>query len=79
MLTNNCVMAHYDPAVPTQLQVDANPVGLGAILTQTQQGVVRPVAYASRTPTIMECRYSKWRICYLVFPYQTLRPENGTL
>ncbi|CAB4030060.1 uncharacterized protein K02A2.6-like [Paramuricea clavata] len=39
MLTSDCVVAHYDPAAPTQLRVDASPVGLGAILTQTQQGV----------------------------------------
>ncbi len=52
-------MAHYDPAAPTQLRVDASPVGLGAILTQTQQGVVRPVAYASRTLTPVERRYSQ--------------------
>ena len=59
MLISDCVMAHYDPAAPTQLRVDASPVGLGAILTQTQQGVVRPVAYASRTLTPVERRYSQ--------------------
>ena len=59
MLTSDCVMAHYDPAAPTQLRVDASPVGLGAILTQTQLGVVRPVAYASRTLTAVERRYSQ--------------------
>jgi hypothetical protein len=41
------------------LRVDASPVGLGAILTQTQQGVVRPIAYASRTFTPVERRYSQ--------------------
>ena len=59
MLTSDCVMAHYDPAAPTQLRVDASPVGLGVILTQTQLGVVRPVAYASRTLTAVERRYSQ--------------------
>ena len=59
MLTSDCVMAHYDPAAPTQLRVDASPVGLGAILTQTQHGVVRPVAYASRTLTPVKRRYSQ--------------------
>ncbi|CAB4025058.1 Transposon Ty3-I Gag-Pol poly, partial [Paramuricea clavata] len=28
MLTRDCVMAHYDPAAPTQLRVDASPVEL---------------------------------------------------
>ena len=59
MLTSDCVMAHYDPAAPTQLRVDASPDGLGAILTQTQHGVVRPVAYASRTLTPVERHYSQ--------------------
>ena len=59
MLTSDCVMAHYHPAAPTQLRVDASPVGLGAILTQTQLGVVRPVAYASRTLTAVDRRYSQ--------------------
>ena len=58
-LTSESVMAHYDPTAPTHLRVDASPVGLGAILTQTQRGVVRPVAYASRTLTDVERRYSQ--------------------
>ncbi|KAK3752963.1 hypothetical protein QZH41_005120, partial [Actinostola sp. cb2023] len=52
-------MAHYDPAAETHLRVDASPVGLGAILLQCQDGVSRPVAYASRTLTDVERRYSQ--------------------
>lgn len=52
-------MAHHDPAVPTQLRVDACPVSPGAILTQTQQGVLGPVAYAGRTFTLVEKHYSQ--------------------
>ena len=59
MLTSDCVMAHYNPATPTQVRVDARPVSLGAILTQALQGVVRPVAYASRKLTAVERRYSQ--------------------
>ncbi|KAK3700539.1 hypothetical protein QZH41_000759 [Actinostola sp. cb2023] len=58
-LTSDCVMAHYDPAAETHLRVDASPVGLGAILLQCQDGVSRPVAYASRTLTDVERRYSQ--------------------
>ena len=44
-------MAHYDPTAPIHLHIDASPLGLGAILTQTQKGVIHPVAYASGTLT----------------------------
>lgn len=52
-------MAHYEPTAPTQLRVDASPVGLGAILTQTQHGVVRLVAYASGVLTPVKRRCSQ--------------------
>ena len=52
-------MAHYDPSAPTQLRVDASPVWLGAVLTQTQDEVTRPIAYASRTLSNVERRYSQ--------------------
>ena len=58
-LTSNSVMAHFDPSAPTQLRVDASPVGQGAILTQTHGDETRPVAYASRTLTPVERRYSQ--------------------
>ena len=59
LLTDSQVMAHYDPSAPTQLRVDASPVGLGAVLTQTQDGVTRPIAYASCTLSNVERRYSQ--------------------
>ena len=36
-------MAHCDPSAPTQLRVDAGPVGLGAMLTQTQEELQDPL------------------------------------
>ena len=59
LLTDSQVMAHYDPSAPTQLRVDASPVWLGAVLTQTQDEVTRPMAYASRTLSNVERRYSQ--------------------
>ena len=56
-LTSDCVVAHCDPSADTELKVDANPVGLSAILLQRSNGTVRPVAYASRTLINVEQRY----------------------
>ena len=59
LLTSDCVVAHYNQAAETELKVDASPVGLGAILLQRSGDSVRPVAYASRTLTDVERRYSQ--------------------
>ena len=53
-------MAFYDPHHPTKLTVDATPVGLGAVLSQTQEnGQDRWIAYASRSLSPVEARYSQ--------------------
>ena len=53
-------MAHFNPQLDTALIVDAGKIGLGAILVQTQDdNTIRPVAFASRTLTSQECRYSQ--------------------
>ena len=56
----DCTMAFYDPNRPTILTVDASPVGLGAVLSQTQKnGQDRCIAYASRSLSPAETRYSQ--------------------
>ena len=53
-------MAYYNPRQETQLTVDASPYGLGAILSNIDaNGVVRNVAYASRSLTDTEQHYSQ--------------------
>ena len=53
------VMKYFNPSLKTELIVDASPVGLGAILTQvTADGGTNIVAYASRSLTDCESRYS---------------------
>ncbi|CAB4031804.1 Hypothetical predicted protein [Paramuricea clavata] len=54
-LTNDPVMAYFDPSKPTTVIVDASPPGLGALLTQ--EG--RVISYASRALSSVESRYSQ--------------------
>ena len=49
------VMEYFDPRKPTELIVDASPVGLGAVLVQ--EGKV--VSYASKSLSDVESRYSQ--------------------
>ena len=54
------IMKYFNPSLETELIVDASPVGLGAILTQvTAEGGMNIVAYASRSLTDCESRYSQ--------------------
>ncbi|KAG1952465.1 interleukin-1 receptor accessory protein-like 1-A [Pimephales promelas] len=47
-LTSTPVLAYADFSLPFILEVDASHGGLGAVLSQEQDGKVRPIAYASR-------------------------------
>jgi hypothetical protein len=60
LLTSDMVMGYFDPSKNTELHVDASPVGLGAILTQTTPGKddTKVMAYASRSLTPVESWYS---------------------
>ena len=68
------VMAYPDPRSPYVLHTDASEGGLGAVLYQEQNGVLRVIAYGSRTLTPAEKNYHlhsgkleflalKWAIC----------------
>ena len=50
------VISYYDPCKAVTVQVDASPVGLGAILSQDDDKVV---CYGSRALTPVESRYSQ--------------------
>ena len=52
------VLAYPDFGLPFRLETDASGNGLGAVLSQEREGVVRPVAYASRSLHGAEERYS---------------------
>jgi hypothetical protein len=51
-------LAHFDVAAPTRVTADSSAYALGACLSQIQDGVERPVAFASRTLSLTERRYS---------------------
>ena len=55
-------LGHFDPSWNTEVVVDASPVGLGAILRQSNPNNPddrRVVCYRSRTLTGPETRYSQ--------------------
>ena len=52
-------LAYFDVNAITQLVTDASPVGLGAVLIQEQKGNRRVIAYASRSLSDVERRYSQ--------------------
>ena len=55
------VTAYFDSEKPTEINVDASPVGLGAILAQTNSTTSdnHVVAYAGRSLTAVDQRYSQ--------------------
>lgn len=57
-LTTPPVLAHFNPDSQPIVTCDASTQALGAVLSQMQDGVERPVAFASRALTPTEQRYS---------------------
>ena len=54
------VLTPYDPALPLILATDASKHGLGAALSHKfENGLERPIAYASRTMTATETKYTQ--------------------
>ena len=71
-LTSAPVLAFADFQKPFTLQTDASLRGLGAVLSQEQEGRLRPIAYASRGLSPSERNYPahkleflavKWAVC----------------
>ena len=61
LLTNAPVMAYFTKDAKTRLVTDASPVGLGAVLEQQQEdGLYRPVYYASHKLNSVDKRYSQF-------------------
>lgn len=80
LLLKSSALALYDPNLPIVVSTDASNYGLGAVLAQMHEDKTeRIVAFASRTLSTAECKYStiekealacvwvveKWRIYLL--------------
>ena len=61
------VLAYANFSLPFILEVDASFSGLGAVLSQEQEGKVRPVAYASRSLSPSERNMSNYSSMKLEF------------
>lgn len=54
------VLVHYNPELPVRFITDASKYGLGAVITHIlPDGVEKPIAYASRTLSSAETKYSQ--------------------
>ncbi len=58
VIASDQILAYPDFKLPFILTTDASDFALGAVLSQIQGGVERPIAFASRTLTDEEVRYA---------------------
>ena len=91
-ITNSPALALFDPSLPTIVTTDASDYGIGAVLTQLHGNTEKTVAFASRTLSECERKYStvekealgcvwateKWRT-YLWGRHFTLRTDHSPL
>ena len=86
------MLAFPDFKVPFKLTTDASTVGLGAVLSQVQKGIERPVSFASRQLNKAERDYSaseletlavvwatKYYRCYLFGKSFLVRTDHAAL
>ena len=57
LLTSEKLLVHFDPKKKIVLACDASPVGLGCVLSHIDNGVEKPIAFASRSLTSAERNY----------------------
>lgn len=68
-LTTAPVLGFANPTLPYILHTDASTTGLGAALYQEQDGLVRPIAFASRGLSHSEARYPAHKLEFLALKW----------
>lgn len=58
-LSNKMTLGYWDPKDKTILITDASPVGLGAVLIQTNENGPRVISYAAKSLSEVERRYAQ--------------------
>ena len=59
LLTTTTTLSYYDSTKPTVMNADASSYGIGAVLMQSTDRVLKPIAFPSRTLTTAEQWYAK--------------------
>ena len=75
-MTNTPVLRCADPKLPYEVTTDASDIGIGGVLTQTDDSGARPVAYTSRKLSDTEQRYStpEKELLSIIHALETWRP-----
>ena len=68
-LTSPPILAYANYSLPYELHVDASSLGLGAVLYQTQNGVKKVIAYASRGLRQPERQYPAHKLEFLALKW----------
>ena len=58
-IASSGTLAFFDPNKPTVVASDASSYGVGGTIMQEHEGILKPVAYVSRTMTDTEKRYAQ--------------------